>query len=84
MRSTGVVRKLDNLRRIVIPKEVLDSKGMTSGTPLEVFVQGDEIILRKYNPGCKLCGSLQSVIDVDGVRICVACCKRLADAVKRV
>ncbi|GAE92429.1 transition state regulatory protein AbrB [Gracilibacillus boraciitolerans JCM 21714] len=49
MKSTGIVRKLDNLGRIVIPKEVRRSLGLDEKDPVEIFVNGEQIILQKYS-----------------------------------
>jgi transcriptional pleiotropic regulator of transition state genes len=50
MKSTGVVRKLDQLGRIVVPKELRGTLGMDEGDALEIFVNGNQIILQKYAP----------------------------------
>jgi transcriptional pleiotropic regulator of transition state genes len=56
VKSTGIVRKVDDLGRVVIPKETRKISGISEGTPLEIFIDGDKIILRKYAPGCIFCG----------------------------
>ncbi|MGF7049122.1 transcriptional pleiotropic regulator of transition state genes [Paenibacillus sp. DS2015] len=56
MKATGIVRRIDDLGRVVIPKELRRTMGIADGDPVEVFVEGDRIILRKYAPGCCLCG----------------------------
>ncbi|CAB1239997.1 putative transcriptional regulator for transition state genes (AbrB-SurF) [Ruminococcaceae bacterium BL-4] len=50
MKATGVVRHIDNLGRIVIPKELRNTRGIKDGAPIEIFVDGDCIVLRKYEP----------------------------------
>lgn len=50
MKSTGIVRKVDELGRVVIPKELRRTIGIEEKDPLEIFVDGDKIILRKYEP----------------------------------
>lgn len=57
MKATGIVRRIDDLGRVVIPKELRRTMGIADGDPLEIFVDGDKIILRKYAPGCCLCGN---------------------------
>ena len=57
MKALGIVRKVDILGRIVIPKELRDSLDIEDKDPLEIFVEGDRIILKKYNPSCIFCGS---------------------------
>lgn len=62
MRSTGIVRRLDDLGRVVLPKELRRTLNMEEGQPLEIFVDGENIILRKYAPGCTLCGHVDTPI----------------------
>lgn len=50
MKATGVVRHIDNLGRVVIPKELRNTRGIKDGDPIEIFVDGDCIVLRKYEP----------------------------------
>lgn len=50
MKATGIVRYIDNLGRIVIPKELRNTYGITEGAPMEIFTSGDSIILKKYQP----------------------------------
>ncbi|ERM17248.1 AbrB family transcriptional regulator [Brevibacillus laterosporus PE36] len=74
MKSTGIVRKIDELGRIVLPKEIRNARGLTHGTPMELFVDEDLIILRKYEPGCILCGSVKNLkIHKSGKKICKRC-----------
>ena len=58
-KSTGIVRNIDSLGRIVLPKELRRVLEIQEGDPVEVFVNGEEIILRKYAPGCSLCGNVE-------------------------
>lgn len=73
MKSTGIDRKVDELGRMVIPKELRDILGIDVKTPLEIFVDGETIILKKYNPGCTICGSMDDVEYFKGQRICREC-----------
>ena len=50
MKSTGIVRKLDHLGRIVLPKELRRTLDLPEGAPVEIFVDGSRIVLRKYQP----------------------------------
>lgn len=81
MKSTGIIRSVDSLGRFVLPKELRDSFGITTDTPLEIFTDGDTILLRKYRADgcCDLCGEVTG----DSIlfrckRICAACRKELA------
>jgi len=82
MKSTGIVRRVDELGRIVIPIELRRTLDIDNGESLEIFVDGDRIILRKYQPGCKLCGAVENVTTVNGVLLCKPCIIRIADAVR--
>ena len=73
MKSTGIVRKVDELGRIVIPIEMRRTLGVDSHDPIEMSVDGESIILRKYAPGCVFCGNPNEIIDFHGKRICRDC-----------
>lgn len=81
MKSTGIVRGIDELGRIVLPKELRTTLGLAPNSKLEIFVEGDTILLKKYRPAgvCALCGGLDddSVI-YQGHCICGACRKKLS------
>ncbi|MED5019306.1 AbrB/MazE/SpoVT family DNA-binding domain-containing protein [Paenibacillus chibensis] len=57
MKATGIVRRVDDLGRVVIPKELRNTLKIKDGDPLEIFVDGEKVIFRKYQPGCCLCGN---------------------------
>lgn len=73
MKSTGVVRKLDNLGRIVIPIELRKTMGIEIKDTLEIFTEGDEIILKKYQPGCIFCNDARNVKLIKGKMVCEKC-----------
>lgn len=83
MRSTGVVRKIDTLGRVVIPREVVNTLGWNlkdkkeDGTALEIFVEEGEVILREYKSGCIFCGECSEVTEFKGKTICKECFKTL-------
>ncbi|MFD1954266.1 AbrB/MazE/SpoVT family DNA-binding domain-containing protein [Paenibacillus thailandensis] len=56
LKATGIVRRIDDLGRVVIPMELRRTLEIGEKDPLEIFVNGDQIILRKYEPGCTFCG----------------------------
>lgn len=74
-RSTGIVRKLDKFNRLVIPKGICRTNRLGEGTPMEIFVDGNETIIKKYEPGCIFCGSLENVTDFKGKPVCAECRK---------
>ena len=92
MKSTGIIRRIDELGRIVIPIElrrVMDiksykEKGSSNkydSDAVEIFVDGEEIILRKYTPGCHCCGNVGDLKEVMGLKICNDCLKELSKCI---
>ena len=81
MRSLGIVRKMDQLGRLVIPKETRKMFNLNEGEPVEIFTDGDKIILKKYAPGCHCCGSLDHLTEVLGLKICPKCLKEFKKAI---
>ena len=82
MKSTGIIRSVDSLGRFVLPKELRDSFGITTDTPLEIFTDGDTILLRKYRPAdaCVLCGQVSpGSVHLYGKTVCPACQRALAE-----
>lgn len=73
MKSTGIVRKVDTLGRIVIPMETRKTLGIDIKDPIEMYVDGDSIVLCKYNPGCIFCDSCDDIDLYKGKRICKSC-----------
>lgn len=79
MKATGVVRKLDSLGRIVIPKELRNAYDVNIGDSLEIFVDDDTVILKKYEPACTLCGNASNTIHFKGKNLCRGCLEELKD-----
>ena len=77
MKATGIVRKVDELGRIVIPKELRTVLDIDLKDPIEIFVEDEYIILKKYNPACCLCGSMKDLVNVNGKNICKKCIDEL-------
>ena len=77
MKSTGVVRKIDMLGRIVVPMEVRQTLGINEGDPLEIYTEDNKIILQKYQPSCTFCDNVDDVIYFNGKRICKECLEKL-------
>ena len=80
MKSTGIVRNIDELGRIVVPKEIRNKMDIASSDPVEIYVDGDKIILTKYHPSCSFCGSENGVIEFKGKKICSACLEEIKNA----
>lgn len=79
MKSTGIVRKVDQLGRVVLPKELRNVLDIPEGTPLEIYTEGECIILKKYAPDCLFCGNGDDVVDYKGKNICRSCLKELEE-----
>lgn len=73
MKSTGVVRQLDTLGRIVIPIELRRTMGIATKDSIEIFVEGDQIILKKYQPCCIFCGDASNVVNYKDKLVCQHC-----------
>ena len=79
MKSTGMVRKIDELGRIVLPAEIRQSLGINVRDALEIFIEGDRIILQKYQPSCIFCNNADNVVFFNGKRVCEACLKKIKE-----
>ena len=77
MKSTGVVRKLDDLGRIVIPIELRRTMDIGLRDTLEIFVEDDKIILKKYHPACVFCNDTRDVVHYRDKLICRRCLEQL-------
>ena len=81
MISTGIVRSIDSLGRVVLPKELRTTYDITPDTPLEIFTDGDSIIMRKYHAqgSCVFCGDISpDAVLLHGKYVCPVCRKALA------
>lgn len=72
MNSTGITRKVDEMGRIVIPKELRDMYNITEGTPLEIFTDRGDIVIRKYHANCFVCNG-SGDMEIKGTAICKKC-----------
>ena len=77
MKSTGIVRKVDELGRIVLPIELRRPMDIAEKDAIEIYVDGASIILRKYEPTCIFCGDAKNVINYRGKNICPNCLKEM-------
>ena len=77
MKSIGIVRKMDELGRIVLPIELRNTLGIKQKDPVEIFVAGDSIILKKYVPACVFCSGTDDMIVYNGKNICKKCAKEI-------
>lgn len=84
MKATGIVRRIDDLGRVVIPKELRRTLGVEAGDPIEIYTNGNDVVLKKYQPGCFLCDSLKGdMIIFYGHEICPKCVADISGRQKR-
>lgn len=79
MKATGVVRKVDELGRIVLPVELRRTLGIEVKDPLEIFVEGESIVLKAYRPCCIFCGEVDDVEEFNGKKICKKCIAKIKE-----
>lgn len=79
MKSTGMVRRVDELGRIVLPIELRKTFNIVEKDSLEIYTEGDTIILKKYEPACVFCGDARDVVVFKGKNVCKNCIKELND-----
>ena len=79
MKSTGIVRRVDELGRIVLPIELRRTLDITERDSLEIYVDGSSIILKKYQPACIFCDDAKHVVSYKGKNICAKCLKELKE-----
>lgn len=73
MKSTGIVRKVDQLGRVVLPMELRKTLNIEEKDPLEIYVEGEQIVLKKYEPSCIFCGEVIGTVNYKGKMICREC-----------
>lgn len=78
MRPAGVVRKVDQLGRIVLPKSLRKRYKMNEGDPVEILVSGDHILLERYRPKCVFCGEMDGVTEYREKHICQNCMREMS------
>jgi len=77
VKSTGIVRKVDELGRIVLPIELRRTLDIAEREALEIYVDGESIMLKKYQPACIFCGSSDDIQKIHGKNVCAKCIKEL-------
>lgn len=73
MRSTGIVRKVDELGRIVLPIELRRTLDIAERDELEIYLEDDKVILKKYEPSCIFCSSSRGLVVYHGKNVCMDC-----------
>ena len=84
MKSTGIVRKVDELGRIVIPIELRRNLGISEKDSLEIYVDDEKIILKKYEPACVFCGNASDIQIFKGKQVCKECIATMFENTKAI
>mgnify|MGYP002521833848 FL=1 len=79
MKALGIVRTVDRLGRLVLPADLRKTMGYGVDEPLEIFVDDDRIVLKKYNPACIFCGSGENTVKYKDKLVCADCAKKLSE-----
>ena len=79
MKSTGIIRKVDDLGRIVLPIELRRTLDIAERDDLEIFMESGRIVLQKYEPSCIFCESAQNLMEYRGKNVCQACIRRMSE-----
>ena len=83
MKSTGIVRQLDSMGRIVIPKELRCQLGLRANIDsVEIYMDGGNIALRKFRPTCAFCDRLTDGVELNGITVCPSCVEKLEKLLK--
>ncbi|MBR6736257.1 MAG: AbrB/MazE/SpoVT family DNA-binding domain-containing protein [Oscillospiraceae bacterium] len=77
MKTTGIVRKIDDLGRIVIPIELRKTLGLSVRDDIEIIAEEDRIVLKRYSPACMICGSAENVKSYMDKKVCANCIEEL-------
>jgi len=83
MKSTGIVRKVDDLGRVVLPIELRRTLDIAEKDSLEIYVDGEQVILKKYEPACIFCGNASDMIHFRGKNVCRGCAEELSGSAVR-
>ncbi len=81
LKSTGTVRKVDELGRIVLPIELRRTMNINEKDALQIFTDGEKIILTKYAPGCIFCSNVNNVQSYKGKYLCYCCIQEIGQKV---
>ncbi len=77
IKNTGIKRKIDELGRIVIPIEIRNKLDINEKDPIEIYVEMDKIVLRKYEPSCIFCGNTKGMAKYKDKLVCHKCIERI-------
>lgn len=79
MKSTGIVRRVDELGRIVLPIELRRTLDIAERDELEIYLDDDKVVLKKYEPSCIFCGSSCGLVSYHGRNVCMECIENMSN-----
>ncbi len=79
MKSTGIVRRVDELGRIVLPAELRRTLDIGERDELEIYLDDDKVVLKKYEPSCIFCASNCNLVNYHGRNVCMECIQKLGE-----
>ena len=77
MKATGIIRRVDELGRVVIPIEIRNQFNIIEKDPIEIYVEGGTIVLKKFEPNCIFCGNTKNLVAFNDKLICEECAKKI-------
>ena len=77
MKATGIIRKVDELGRIVLPIEIRRTMDIAERDELEICMDGDQIVLQKFQPSCVFCASTHNLVAYEGKNLCTECAHKI-------
>ena len=78
LKSTGIIRKVDELGRIVLPIELRRTLDIAERDELEIYLDGDKIVLQKFEPSCIFCSSSYRLVSYHGKNVCQECIQNMS------
>ena len=79
MKVIGMIRNIDDLGRLVIPKEYRDCLELMPHTPVEIVLTNNRLVIRKAVTGCALCGNTENVLDFEDSLVCLFCLQKMKE-----
>jgi len=77
MKATGIIRRVDELGRVVIPIEIRNQFNIVEKDPIEIYVDDSSIVLKKYQPNCIFCGNTENLVEYKNKLVCTQCSTKL-------
>lgn len=81
MKATGIIRRVDELGRVVIPIEIRNQFNIVEKDPIEIYVDGSSIVLKKFEPNCIFCGSTKNLVEFKNKLVCEKCSTNIANCI---